>query len=1288
MIMIRQYYKSKGLQYIFPVLSVSLFALTVYANTQRLPFDTESKLWTGQFSLAGPLDNSSPSLKIVDNDAKGGTYAISNFIPIPPKRDYEITASCKTNGKVTSESIIYVRIFDISGKLLTQYSSNGTTSINWTNLFCSVPSTILPESATSFRIILQAARGAAKETGTAWFDDIRITSMKTFQPPQNCIEVSDLFIKSLPSFMPVKFDGKKYTTLEVSWRNFHKLSSLALKNNGGNMKKLKVSYWNDKKQKWYPAGSYIPRTIKETGYVTVRLDKIHETRRLLINFNNPSKISNLKLYTIPKIEENWKASWIWFTKKRVEHINRFFRKTFTVVDKVKKAYFQGTSDDSAIFFINGKRIISNSAWNVPVQCEVSKFLLQGKNVITVDVHQNRYAAGILAEIDINYKSGRSQKVITNESWKSTDKPEKGWRVQGFDDSSWVKSKLLGVPPAGAWSVIPYNNNSIKKQIILENTPLPKKLRAGQTISAKFELKIARDINKKLPVYFCMSRNNKDFIRKKVNDINGILLNNLSGKAQLNINFDLNSALYPGKYDFSLHIPYCSVVKSGKEWKQTVFIENTRKPQPLKTEVKKIHGIPVMHINGVPQWSMFYTTTPRYNLEQVNHQAFAKNGIKLVHCYVNPKSPQEDEYDFTDIDRTVLEIIENNPNALIIMKPGFRDCVPQWFLTKYPEEVVVLDAGEKLLKPSLSSLKWRKVAGNMLKNMIRHINNSPYSDKVIGYFVREGEEGQWMHYWGGSDLDKDNILSDYSQPMKTYFRAWLKNKYINVEALRKAWHDNKVTFDTLKIPSKKERLAPQNGVFRDPAKNRRAIDYAEALSDVICDGIIYYAKIVKEETHNKALMLAFFGHIIDLGGFFLGEQVGYLKQRRVINCPDVDYLAGPISYAKAFRDIGGVASFDYPAPACLRLQNKIWLNEDDVRTHLVKPAGYAYSVRTPKQTNEVLAREFAKALCAGAGLYWLNLSAGKRYWFDDKQTSLTIGKLNKIAQKAVKDNLSSVSEIAVIMSDKSLLYMRSRKPKSKKDGIVQQSIIYQREQIARLGAPFDEYLLDDFLDPTMPDYKLYIFLNAFYMTDKERKAIVSKLKKENSSAIWFYAPGYITEKGLSLAAMSKLTGIKFDKSSKRDDSKIKLVSSNSLLSGYRKTIGMPSGNTLKPLFFTTDNSVEVIGRLKSNNKAAFVVGKNSGFTSYYCSAPVIPAELLRGIAKKSGVHIYTRQNDAIYACKDYLAIHTSKKAGSREIILPKPCVMVQLYPEYKKYSKKRKFSFKSKSPQTRIFKINY
>jgi hypothetical protein len=1267
----------------------------------KFTFDKQSKSWVGSYSIDHSTGhNQPPSLKVVDSSKKGGAYAISAPIAITAGKKYQVSGWCKTDGKVTSGAVIYLRMLDTAGKTLKCFSSNQTKSANWIRLQCIIPAKSIPAKAVSARIMLQAARGAAKETGSAWFDDISFSTVKSLPRKQGQVEISrKIFIKELPSARPIKFHGRtvaktapipvdmKSYAWELSWRNFRKLSSLLLKDDGGNIKKLNLSYWDDAKQKWISAGNFDVREISGTGYAETMLVRIPETRRLLVKFDAVPDITDLKLYTVPEIKENWKASWIWFTQKRIEHIKRYFRKEFVVNGKIDDAFFQGTGDDGVVFYMNGKRITSCGDWSSPVQSNITKYLVQGKNVIAAYVKQDRYAAGVLAEIDINYDSGMSQKIITDESWKSTDKPGEGWLLKNFDDSSWLRSVRLGIPPDGVWGVIAYKTNSLKKQIKLENNPLKSTLKAGQTVSVKFDLKVPDGIDKKTPVYLIMTRNGVEFMRKKLWDIESALLKSASGKASFETTFNLNPVLCPGKYEFSLQIPYCSVVYAGKEWKPVVYIENSLKPELLNVAVKKLHGIPTMHINGVPHWSMFYTASPKYDMEKTNHQAFADAGIKLVHCYANPQSPAEGKFDFTAIDKAVLEIIENNPDALIVMKPCFRDCMPVWFLKKYPEEASVLDAGRVLSKPSLASEKWRLVAGDMLKKMIRHINNSPYADKVIGYFVREGEEGQWMHYWGSGNPNQDNTLSDYSKPMRAYFRKWLRNKYSTVEALRRSWGDKKVTFESAEVPSRLERIAPNSGVFRCPEKNRPAIDYAEALSDVICDGIIYYGKIVKEETHNKSLMMAFFGHIIDLGAHFLGEQVGYLKQRRAIDSPYIDYYAGPISYAKAFRDISGVGSFDYPAPACLRLQNKIWLNEDDVRTHLTEPAGYAYSVRAPNQTDQVIAREFAKALCAGAGLYLYNLSSGNRYWYDDRQTLKTIGKLNKIGQDAVKDNLQSVSELAVIVSDRSLLYLRSLKGHSKVDGIVLQSI-GQREQISRIGAPFDEYLVDDFLDPAMPDYKLYIFLNAYYMTDDERKAVVNKLKKKHSTALWFYAPGYITDNGISLDAASNLTGIKIEKLPGKNPGRIKIAGNNSLLPGQQGTFGMPSGMTVKPLFFSCDRDSKSIGTLQVNKKPGFVVKTLSGFTSYYCTIPAIPAKWIREIARKAGVHIYLDSDDALYACHDYLAVHTSRKTGKRNIKLIDNAEIIQLYPEVRNIGKTDRFSFESKTPQTRIFKIKH
>jgi len=47
---------------------------------------------------------------------------------------------------------------------------------------------------------------------------------------------------------------------------------------------------------------------------------------------------------------------------------------------------------------------------------------------------------------------------------------------------------------------------------------------------------------------------------------------------------------------------------------------------------------------------------------------------------------------------------------------------------------------------------------------------------------------------------------------------------------------------------------------------------------------------------------------------------------------------------------------------------------------------------------------------------------------------------------------------------------------------------------------------------------------------------------------------------------------------------------------------------------------------------------------------MPAEILRQISREAGVHIYSDSDDALYACENFVALH-SKSAGEKTIALP-------------------------------------
>ena len=1270
---------------------------------------TTSFKWEGLFTVeAGSGIKGGAAIKVADTSIDSGAYAISNVLPVKNTSGYELSSWCKTDGKATSGAAIYIRCENNAGKLLKVYSSGPTKSSEWVKLTCRISGGEIPEGTTRLRIMMQSAVGAAKETGTAWFDEISLFSVEAMELAMGQNEyTSDVFAKGSSWATPLAkngpelaVDGKNTSSwrpdsndmtpwLELSWRDaLPGVKVLLMPGSAANIERISIASWDDQQQKWNSHGEIVP--TKSEGYLRLAIPDNIATRKMKIEFSNRDgnlEISEVRLLATPLKEENWQASWIWFTKERVEYISRYFRKKIMLEDEVESAYFQGTADDRATFYVNGNKIRSGASWDSSASSEITKFLKKGENIISVDNYNARYAAGIIAEIDINLKSGKSVKIITDESWVSSpDKPD-GWLKSEYDDSAWKPSVLLGVPPDGAWGKIKYVNNAKRKEIILANQPLPGKIEAGKQLKLRFDLTLPVDDEFDVPVYLRMSRSKSVFVRQR---LDGSVLKNAAennGKAMLEISFTPSRYLYHGNYDLSLEIPFYSVKFEGKEWIQRVKLINSANPAPVNAEVKPVNGMPVLHLDGSPVMSMFYSTRGGGGsyMQPNMHRLYSANQMHMTICSISPNMPAPDKYDFIEVDRQIAEALDNNSEAKIILKPGFRDIVPGWFDKRYPEEMVVFDGGKRYGKPSLASKQWREIVGNMLRELIRHVQNGPYSDRVIGYYICEGEEGQWMHYWGGSDLSKDNVLSDYSPAMQEYFSGWLKSKYQDESALQKAWKDDNASFVNPRIPDKLERLEGGIGMFRDPVKSRRAIDYAEALSDVICEGIAWYGAIVKEETQRKAIMMAYYGHIMDLGVHFLGEQVGYLKQRAAIDCPDVDCFTGPISYHSQFRDIGGTAAFDYPPPPSLRMKNKIWLNECDVRTHLTNPPGYAYSVRHSYQTDEVLAREFAKALCGGAGLYWHNLSGGKRDWYDDPQIVKTMGLLNNIGQEAVKSNLSRVSQIAVIFSEKSLLFSRQIQPRQKSDAMMLHCVL-QREFIGRIGAPFDKYLLDDFLNPDMPEYQFYIFMNPWHMTSEELTAINNKLRKNKATALWFYAPGVVSKAGITEKA--ELAGIKLEMFKRPIEVRMKLKPGNSLLAEYSGEFGLSKGHAQSPLFLPAAGNYETLAVIGENGKPGLVKSEQDGLTTYFCVAPLLPPEILRAIAATAGVHIYTDSNDAVYASGDYLAIHTNRKPGARTLLLPNESMVEQLYPVVAEQRSQvtRKINFSASEPQTRIFRL--
>ena len=89
---------------------------------------------------------------------------------------------------------------------------------------------------------------------------------------------------------------------------------------------------------------------------------------------------------------------------------------------------------------------------------------------------------------------------------------------------------------------------------------------------------------------------------------------------------------------------------------------------------------------------------------------------------------------------------------------------------------------------------------------------------------------------------------------------------------------------------------------------------------------------------------------------------------------------------------------------------------------------------------------------------------------------------------------------------------------------------QMAELYRTGAPFDWYLIDDLETIKDREYKVYVFLDCFYLTEQQRKTVES-LRSDQRTLIWFYAPGYASQEDLSKQRMEELTGFRFEQNEK-------------------------------------------------------------------------------------------------------------------------------------------------------------
>ena len=757
------------------------------------------------------------------------------------------------------------------------------------------------------------------------------------------------------------------------------------------------------------------------------------------------------------------------------------------------------------------------------------------------------------------------------------------------------------------------------------------------------------------------------------------------------------------------------------------------------KIGKINGRPTITVNGVSYPPMMATIRTRWEREiRFDKDYFTnlgKAGIRIFFLICDTVDLYPESFELFDKEaRALLDAI---PDAYIIPRIGMHP-TNEW-IEKNPDECVRYSDGESpachLFSESyetdlphhysLASQKWREERSEALVKTLEAIKALPYSDRIIGYFLAAGGTSEWYYMLPVTD-DKNKRTLGYSEAFRREFSKYLTEKYGTDENLRAHWKNPTATLENPPIPEyekhyfvsridtdaniPKERMysnnpppkPPKNGYnygsFPDFEVATDVYDFYRAWNIATAEAVTHFAKVIKS-FDPEYLVGAFYGSQGCINHVQSSSTGGNVK---VLNDESIDFLAAPGVYE--WRRAGGCTG-QREVQDSFTLHNKIYIVEDDCRTHAENEYfADMYEIYDMTDSLNVMKREFGRTLCEDVQAWWIDQHiGGGRYKFSEIYE--LIKRQQEIAKEAYEAGRKKNSEIAVIIDEES---MQASSLHTTRDTVE----LFRNYEMARVGAPIDQYYHNDMKDPNMPSYKLYVFLNVFVLTPEERKEIQEKLRRDRAVALWVYTAGAVDptkiDEKFSAKNIELLTGIKCKIEDNKHDSAYRWNGKEHKMStrlDKRAVYGKFSRKRvlnlvtqrfnptyqydtyMYPTVYADDENAEILAYFLTTGIPAVAIKECGDFTSILHSAKFLSADVVREAARFAGCHIYNEDDDTLYANENYLCIHSSE-SKRKHLKFPRPVTLHEVY-ENKTYAVGiKEVEFDAYLGETKMFKLEY
>ena len=639
---------------------------------------------------------------------------------------------------------------------------------------------------------------------------------------------------------------------------------------------------------------------------------------------------------------------------------------------------------------------------------------------------------------------------------------------------------------------------------------------------------------------------------------------------------------------------------------------------------------------------------------------------------------KNRYDFSLIDEEFKKVLKHHPDAKILIALGgnytniSKDLPKSRWVNRAGKPSITRNTSVAGYAVSLISDEVRRECSEAYRRIAEHIAASPYGKSVIGCKITFGGDGQWYP----ADFPWTFKNMDYSEGSRLSVCNRIRMMYKNdLAALRKAWKDDKITFETIRIPSFKELCVAEKKRVLDPADptHRRLMDCVLAYHQEIIKSIEIYCSAVKKGMGKDIIT-----------GTYYTENSG-MGHEELHKTREIDFYSLPGLYMRQ-RNMGGYSTVRVPLGSS-RLHNKFFFEEVDYRNDYSNSRDFSERQylgltldSSPKEAADQLRRAFGGVMTQGHTGWFMTMGQRCHFtWYGPYAPVMkeVVNAFRINAANRIKDQWPGM----VIFHDEKLpLYFTSQ------DNYDQEIRYVSRFFPGDCGVAAQHYYLSDLCNPKRPGSKLYIFASALKLTEEELQYIEKNLQKNGNVLVFFNDAGALSAGGFE-KNIRRLTGMNIRLRPEITVSALVSGEKNCRITSTLPAYSLYCSGMKMPLHYIDDPQATVLARYFNSNYVAGAMKKHANWTAVYfgsCPELTLNSNTLRELAQYAGIKPFAPLGDVSAAGNGLLMIH-ARYSGEKTLQWQEKCDLIDLATGKKVVRNADRYTFRMKAGETRWFK---